>query len=96
MSITTNSLQIIGSILEIIGIVLMSNLYWKNVYGKQIPYMLISALWRGESAKDGICLSDFSPEKRLFSLQGLALIGVGFLVQLIANLIALLGTVFHK
>lgn len=82
-------LQIIGSTLEVIGAYLIANLYFETVTRRQIPIMLIHALWRGSKAKDGIALTGISEENKLISLQGIAFIGIGFLCQLLASIMAL-------
>ncbi len=82
-------LQIIGSTLEVIGAYLIANLYFETVVGRQIPIMLIHAIWRGPKAKDAIALTGISKENKLISLQGIAFIGVGFLFQLLASVVSL-------
>lgn len=82
-------LQITGSTFEVAGAYLIANLYFELVRGRQIPIMLIHALWRGSKAKDGIALTGISEENKLISLQGISFIGVGFLCQLLASIINL-------
>ena len=85
-------LQLAGAACEIGGVLLMANLYIGGARRGQVVAVLLSALVRGERARDGVEISDFlSRESKLASLQGLALIGVGFVLQAAGVLVSALA-----
>ena len=76
------AVQLAGAVCEVAGVLLMANLYIGGVRLKQIVLVLLSALVRGDRARDAVAISDLiSREDKLTSLQGLALIGLGFVLQ---------------
>ena len=85
-------LQLIGLALEIAGVLLMANLYTGIVPLRQLVYLLFSALFRGAEAAGAVEMATLHLEDRLAALQGLAFIGLGFLLQAIGVLLSqLLG-----
>jgi hypothetical protein len=70
-----------GSILEIVGVLLMANSYLGAAHRRHWPSVLTSALVRGKRAKGAVRLSGLNEEDQLLALQGLALIGLGFACQ---------------
>lgn len=85
MSIGT-ILQVAGLVLEVIGVVAMSFGYLEVATRRAMPGVFLSALWRGDLAR-GAARSDLNADNRLRTLQGLALIGVGFTLQTAGTLI---------
>lgn len=93
--------QLLGLTLEIIGVLLMANLYVGLVSLLGAIPLLASALVKGKAARGAVyLLQDESPatsssagqpvnqDNKLTSLQGLAFIGLGFLIQAIGVLLA--------
>lgn len=74
-------LQVVGLLLQLAGVLLMANGYTNFVHPGDLVALLSSALWRGKSARGAAALQKLSQEKKLASLQGLAFVGLGFLVQ---------------
>lgn len=70
----------IGLAFQIIGVFLMATRY-TNVRVSQIAKVMITALWRGKAAREGAQITNYSVEDALSSLQGLAFIALGFIVQ---------------
>lgn len=81
-------LQIVAACCEILGVVFMANSYVRIVMNRQIPYLLLSAIWRGKRAQNA-AFFDINEDHRLTSLQGLALIALGFCFQAVAALFSL-------
>lgn len=84
----------VGLIFEIVGVLLMANAYLKRASDSAVPMVLMSALWRGDTARGAAFpgRSDVEGEKRanLVALQGLAFIGVGFVFQSIVGFFTLI------
>lgn len=83
-------LQIIGGILQMAGTLLMANVYL-NMPLQYVPLHILSALFRGERAKsvtNNFLWTLETPRRALISVQGLGLIGVGFLLQTIGTVVA--------
>jgi len=84
-------LNIVGGILELIGIMLMANIYLKT-YDSKLPrpvytvLVLFSALWGGKKAQGAIGAAEILSDNLMISLRGLSFIGLGFLLQLASNL----------
>ena len=87
----SNILALIGGVFEVTGVLLMANQYI-NVRWYQIPIVLISALGRGENAFKAVKISEISDENRRLSLQGLASIGLGFIIQFASSLVPVVQT----
>lgn len=89
-------LQIAGSVLEIVGAVLMAKRY-ANVPRDEFLRVLLSALW-SRNTKDVEAaeqIAVLTPEDTRQILRGLALIALGFALQAVSNtatLIAKLST----
>ncbi|MDY6919312.1 MAG: hypothetical protein SV765_03765 [Pseudomonadota bacterium] len=90
-------LALISSIFELIGVILMANVYI-NIGGpvreKAFRFAggLISSLKRGKCARKLVVSARITErEDRLTTLQGLAFIAVGFILQLLSNLLQLIG-----
>jgi hypothetical protein len=74
-------LQLAGSALEIIGVVLMANSLLSGLKGAGFLRTLVNALWRGPSARGAVRMSELSDENAVSALQGLTFVLVGFVVQ---------------
>lgn len=85
------ALQLLGLSCEIAGVLLMANGYTGAVTREGVVRLLASALVRGATARGAAAMGHLSTEDRLGSLQGLALIGLGFVLQTLG---ALLGISF--
>ena len=77
-----NLLELLGSVLEFTGAVLMANALLGLINPLDLPRYLLSALVGGKSAKGFARLSGLSPEDYQKSLRGLALIALGWAVKL--------------
>ena len=78
--------QLLGLILEILGVLGMANAYLAVAQGSRSKLsLLLDALFRGPRARGANRLQEagFNAEDRLRVLQGLGLIGLGFLFQAI-------------
>lgn len=76
-------LQVFGALLGVAGTYMMANVY-TSVHWKQRVRILLSALFRGPSARDAVEIRKHTvetPARTMILLQGLALIGVGFLFK---------------
>ncbi len=86
--------QLIGSILEVIGVIMMANLYTRTGL-KNFPMIFLSAIIRGKTARGVAIVSVIKKSdeeeisSNLLSLQGLSLIAFGFMFQAIGNLVTL-------
>lgn len=85
------ALQLLGLGCEIAGVLLMANGHTGAVTRGGVARLLASALVRGATARGAAGIGHLSPENRLSSLQGLALIGLGFLLQTLGSLLQLLA-----
>jgi hypothetical protein len=73
-------LGLISSLLQVIGTFLMANALLNVTEGA--GGLLLSALFRGRKVKDHEALSNqLSKENKVKSLQGLAVLGLGFLLD---------------
>lgn len=85
-------LQLIGGALALVGTFLVANIYL-NVPTLSKPHALISALKRGHTAKqiaDGFDLTVETKKRILIVLQGLAFIALGFVLQAVGMVIAII------
>lgn len=86
--------QLLGSFFEIVGVVMMANLYTR-ISLKSFPKVLWSALIRGRAAEGVATVSLIKKNKQeekisnLLSLQGLSLVALGFVCQAIGNVLSL-------
>jgi hypothetical protein len=78
-----------GLACEVVGALLMANGYTGVGGGAGIPRLLLSALVRGPLARGTAAVDHLAPENRLSSLQGLALIGLGFALQFLTTALLL-------
>ncbi|MGH6898141.1 MAG: hypothetical protein ACREJ5_16605 [Geminicoccaceae bacterium] len=85
-------LQIVGLVLEITGIFLMANMYVRRLPKRALLLVILSALGRGETARDAVTIAEIWPENKLISLQGLALVGGGFVIQMIGLVVATIAS----
>ena len=74
-------LQLVGLAAQLAGVLLMANGYTGLVRAGNVPRLLASALRRGAAARGAAELHSLTVEDKLRSLQGLASIGLGFLLQ---------------
>lgn len=104
MKLVEIALVLLGLVAQSIGVVLMANGYTAVGQvsespgrhpraGSSLLALLASALVRGRLAKGTVAIDHLTPENRLVSLQGLALVGLGFGLQLLASLVELLRAV---
>lgn len=91
LATASNLLQLLGVSFDVWGALALANGYLSAVQRRDVLRVLWSALWSGSAARGASELSVVSPEKRLESLRGLALIGLGFLLQAIGAALALLA-----
>jgi hypothetical protein len=88
-------LQLIGALSEIYGAILMANQYIatpKRDYLALVT-LLLDALSRGKISREATSGIFPVSDNKLTSLQGLAYIGLGFLLQFFSALCSLLGSV---
>jgi hypothetical protein len=81
------SLSVFGGVFELIGVLMMSRRYI-NVGFLHGLQGLFSALWRGETANEIANIETLTREDVLLSLQGLSLIGIGFISSSAANILS--------
>ncbi len=82
-------LQLLGLMMEIVGVLLMANSYTGIVPLRQLLFILFSALFRGATAAGAVEVAHLRLENKIAALQGLALMGFGFGLQTIGILLAL-------
>ena len=80
--------EVIGVALEVLGILLMANVY-THLLLRQMPLVLVSALWRGKPAHDAAGVAELFKERAVVSLQGLAVMCLGFLFKAIPSIVHL-------
>lgn len=88
------SAQLAGLLLEIVGVVLMANAYLTPARGLRGRLRLLVSALLDSSTADGaevVYEAGFRQESYRGVLRGLALIGLGFLVQAIALIVSLLA-----
>ncbi len=83
------TLQLVGLVLEIVGIVLMANGHTRAIYGRGRWWILVTALWRSGIAEEATRQLSLTVEDVRSVLQGLAFIGLGFLVQALSAVLSL-------
>jgi hypothetical protein len=82
-------LHLIGGAFGIVGTFLMASQYLKFDFGDQIR-ALVASLWRGAAAQDA---AEVQPgESRIETIQGLALIAIGFIVGVLPEVVAVFAT----
>lgn len=77
----TDAVIIIGATLEIVGVFLMSGAYLSASRTKNRLQILANALFRGAIARGAVDVSELNEVHKVKALQGLAFIGLGFLMQ---------------
>lgn len=87
---TSVVLQLLGGLFEVAGVYLMASRLLSTTTVASKVSALLSALLRGRTASNAVTTSELNPEDKLRTLQGLAFIAVGFILQAVGNLIALL------
>jgi uncharacterized membrane protein len=73
-------LHLVGILVEFVGVLLTFNSFTTTIYRYQIPIALASALVRGKMARAASFL--WNKEKAISTLQGIALIVLGFILQM--------------
>ena len=81
--------EVAGVTLEVAGVLLMANVY-THVYVRQMPRVLVSALWRGSAARQAAGVAELFEERAIVSLQGLAVMCAGFLCKAVPHIIHML------
>jgi hypothetical protein len=82
--------EVAGVALEVTGVLLMANTYTR-VLPRQVPYVLVSALWRGRTAREAASIVHLVQEKVTASLQGLACMCLGFMLKALPSVVQ----IFH-
>ena len=75
------TLQLGGSVVEIAGVLLMANGVLAGVAWGGVLKALFDGLRRGPGARGAVRMSELSEENRVVTLQGLAFILIGFVLQ---------------
>ena len=83
--------QLLGLLMDLRGVLLMANGYTRVVPGSQTVHLLASALRKGDLAREAVRHRELTAEDRLAVLRGLAWIGLGFLVQLLGLVLAMVA-----
>jgi hypothetical protein len=83
-------LQLFGLMTEIAGVLLMANVYTGIVPLRQLLFILVSALFRGAEATGAVEVAHLRLENKIAALQGLALVGFGFVLQTLGVVLAAL------
>ena len=82
--------HLVGLVFEVAGTWLLASRY-VNVPVWQVPAMLVTALWRGETAKDAAQIGDdLVRERGINIIQGLAFLLVGFVLRSLPVIVALI------
>lgn len=81
-------LSISGLIAEIVGVLLMANGYLGVMRWYQVPWILLKCLWRKDTVAGAKAIKNLADEDIAWVLRGLALIGLGFLLQLMGILMS--------
>jgi hypothetical protein len=81
-------LNILGSVFEIMGVILMANRFIK-VKAWQIPAVIVSSLWRGKLSLRAASFAELTEDNALETLRGLSFIAVGFVIGALPNVIKL-------
>ena len=74
-------LDFVGATLEVIGALYLANRYFGKVIIWQIPWALISTLWRGKAAVGMAFGGEISSEDAFSSLKGILYLILGFSVR---------------
>ncbi|HEV7484712.1 MAG TPA: hypothetical protein VGQ65_03445 [Thermoanaerobaculia bacterium] len=83
-----------GALCGLCGAAQMANQFTSTVDGwLDLADVLINAIGRGKKAKGMVAVADKSPEQKLTTLQGIAFVFLGFLLQSLGVLLDLLT--FH-
>lgn len=90
ITVLAQCLQILGLILDLVGVLQMANGYTRALPQSQIAFLLVNALRRGPLAKEAVQHQDLTREDRMNVLQGLAFVGLGFLLQISGVILLLL------
>lgn len=77
----SDALLIVGAVLEIVGVFLMSGAYLSATRLRDRLPILGNALVRGNTAKGAVEVSELNKTQKVSALQGLAFIGLGFILQ---------------
>jgi outer membrane protein OmpA-like peptidoglycan-associated protein len=80
---------IVAAIFGLVGAVLIANRY-VNIKLLQIPGTLVSAFFRGHRARDLDPIIEVSREENIVTLQGLAFVAFGFMLQAAPDVVALI------
>ena len=83
------ALQLAGSVVEIAGVLLMANGVLAGVAWGGVFKALLDGLRRGPGARGAVRMSELTDEDRVVTLQGLAFILVGFMLQGLGTLATL-------
>ncbi|MGH7484180.1 MAG: hypothetical protein ACREMY_01080 [bacterium] len=84
----SRGLIVVGGLCGLWGAVQMANQFTKTVDGwLDLFDVLVNAAARGHKAKGMVAVSEKSPEEKLITLQGLAFVFFGFLLQTAGALI---------
>jgi len=78
----------IGSVLEVLGVYKMANVYLTGILTASIPKVLFTAFFRGGKGKSVIGAAriyKYNKEQVGMTLQGLSFVGVGFVLQALPN-----------
>lgn len=81
------AIYLLGFGLEIWGILKMANGLMSLTKTRHVIPILWSALWKGPKAEGLVRALRLGTEDRRQSLQGLALVGIGFLIQALATVV---------
>lgn len=91
MNALPHILQGTGLCAENIGVLLMANGYTRGVDDAGTLGLLVRALWRSKVVREASRMRRLTRENEVVVLQGLALIGLGFVLQMVGLVVALLG-----
>jgi hypothetical protein len=85
--IAENLCELIGASLEVIGAILLANRYLNKARIGQIPWALLSVIWKGKKAIDLAFASRYSQENALTSLRGILFLFLGFVIRGLPHLV---------
>ena len=87
--LAANLLQLIASLLEFIGAIMMANVFFSSLPIWQWTDLIKSIFSKRAAEATARHISDFGQEQKTYSVRGVAFIVLGFFIQIIGVLLNL-------
>lgn len=91
-----NLLDVVGATLEVIGGLYLANRYLSRIKLRQIPWSIITVIWKGEPSEDMAFMAEISEELPIQSLKGIFCLILGFIVRSSPHIFYLLKYIFDS